>query len=113
MSIKVSSTRIPSTRTLPVTEREFQKQVIDLARILGFDFIYHAQLSKWSEKGWPDLVLVRTRKGHERILYAELKGTNGKLTDRQTIVLAKLGMAGAEVYVWYPGDIDTIAKVLA
>jgi len=35
------------------------RQVIDLARLLGWDFIYHPQLSKWSEKGWPDLFLAR------------------------------------------------------
>ena len=42
-----------------ITEAQFMRQVIDLARLLGWDFIYHPQLSKWSEKGWPDLFLAR------------------------------------------------------
>jgi hypothetical protein len=99
--------------SLTITEKEFQRQVIDLARILGYVFIYHAQLSKWSEKGWPDLVLVRVLPGRERIVYAELKSERGTLTDRQRVVIAYLQAAGAYVHVWKPSDFDTIAKVLA
>jgi hypothetical protein len=96
-----------------ITEKDFQRQVVDLARILGYVFIYHAQLSKWSEKGWPDLVLVRTRAGHERIIYAELKSERGVLTERQAVVLGYLEDAGAEVYVWRPSDIALLQQVLA
>jgi VRR-NUC domain len=95
---------------ITLTEREFQRQVVDLARILGWDFIYHAQLAKWSEKGWPDLVLVRVR--DHRLVFAELKTDKGKLTPRQEEVLAMLRAVSDDVHVWRPSDLDAITTVL-
>ena len=43
---------------LAVTEAQFLRQVLDLARIYRW-MAYHPALSKWSERGWPDLALVR------------------------------------------------------
>ena len=45
-----------TTSRRPITEREFQRQVLDLAG--GRWSVYHPALSKWSERGWPDLALV-------------------------------------------------------
>lgn len=92
------------------TEAQFQRQVIDLARVLGWDFVYHAQLAKWSERGWPDLFLCRTR--DRRVVLAELKAERGKLTDRQEVVIDLLRECGLDVFVWRPSDFDTIASVL-
>lgn len=60
---------------------------------------YHTFFSDRSQAGWPDLALVR-----ERVLFAELKTTGGKLTDAQLEWLMALESAGAEVYVWRPID---------
>jgi len=41
--------------TMPaISEREFHRQVLDLAGSLGWA-AYHPALSKWSERGWPDI----------------------------------------------------------
>lgn len=94
-------------RKKPVmTEKDWQKQVVDLAKVLGWR-CYHPFLSKWSEKGWPDLALIR-----ERVVYVELKRAGGKLSEHQSDWLDALRAAGAEVYVWYPCDFDRAAQVL-
>jgi hypothetical protein len=91
-----------------LTEREFQRQVMDLARILGWT-LYHPALSKWSERGWPDLALVRP----PRFVLAELKRENGKPSAYQQTWLELLrACPGIETYLWRPSDFDTIAAVL-
>lgn len=91
-----------------LTEAQFQRQVTDLAAMFGWTF-YHPQLSKWSERGWPDLALVRP----PRLVFAELKREIGKTTVHQDKWLALLGACpGVETYLWRPSDIDRIAEVL-
>ncbi len=93
---------------LTLTERDFQRQVLDLAGILGWT-IYHPMLSKWSERGWPDLSMVRP----PRFIVAELKRETGKTSPDQDRWLEMLGSCpGIEVYLWRPSDIETIAAVL-
>jgi hypothetical protein len=98
---------VKTASALPITERDFQRQVLDFARILGWT-AYHPMLSKWSERGWPDLSMVRG----PRLLFAELKRENGKTSPHQDKWLGLLRETGAEVYLWRPSDIDTIAAVL-
>lgn len=93
-----------------VTEAQFLRQVKDLAKLLGWDFAYHPFLSKWSERGWPDLALARRKDG--RFLLAELKTDKGKLTDRQSEVIDLLRSCGLTVHVWRPADIEAIAEIL-
>lgn len=88
----------------PLTEREFQH----LAGMLGWT-TYHPALSKWSERGWPDLALVRP----PRFVLAELKRENGRTTPFQDTWLALLrACPGIETYLWRPRDFDAIAAVL-
>jgi hypothetical protein len=91
------------------TEKDFQRQVLDLCKLYRWR-AYHPMLSKWSEKGYPDLTLVRP----PRVIYAELKRDSGKLTPAQD-EWAELLLAcpGVEYYVWRPSDFDAIAKTLA
>lgn len=97
-----------ATRLPPITEREFQRQVLDLAGIFGWS-AYHPMLSKWSERGWPDLALVRP----PRLLFAELKRENGRTTEHQDRWLGLLaGVPGVEVHLWRPSDLEQIAFVL-
>lgn len=92
----------------PITEKEFQRQVLDLAGIYGWA-VYHPLLSKWSEKGWPDLSMVRG----SRLIFAELKRQSGATTIHQDRWLGMLSaVPGIEVHVWRPSDIDHIAEVL-
>ncbi len=97
-----------TTMLPPMTERDFQRQVLDLAGILGWT-VYHPALSKWSERGWPDLTMVRP----PRLILAELKRETGRSSTHQDRWLAMLGQCpGVEVYLWRPSDLDEIAAVL-
>lgn len=97
-----------STATIsPLTEKEFQKQVVDLAKAFGYR-CYHPWLSIRSERGWPDLALFKPG----RFLLAELKTDKGKLTTSQEGMIADLQAAGIEVHVWRPRDFDEIVEVL-
>jgi hypothetical protein len=99
--------RRPST-VAPLTEREWQHQVTDLARLRQW-WLYHPLLSKWSEPGWPDLTLIRG----PRMILAELKTDRGKITPAQERVLELLApVQGVECYVWRPRDFDHVKDTL-
>lgn len=97
------------TRPLPLTERDFQRQVVELAHIHGWED-FHVRAGRTADSwrvpgsgtmaaGWPDLVLARDR----TVLFVELKADTGKLTPAQERVLAILSKA-ATVHVWRPRD---------
>lgn len=92
-----------------VTERQFQAQVRELAALLGWD-AYCSWTSIHSPGGWPDLVLVHPGKG--RVIFAELKSDKGRVSVRQQYCLDSLELCGQEIYVWRPGDLEEIARVL-
>jgi hypothetical protein len=92
----------------PLTERQWQQQVTDLAKLRGW-WVYHPLLSKWSEPGWPDLTLIRP----PRMVLAELKSDRGKISDAQRRVFALLDQVdGVESYVWRPADFDSVKDTL-
>jgi hypothetical protein len=82
------------TSELPLSEADWQQQVLDYARFMGF-LCYHTFNSQRSEPGYPDLTMVR-----ERVVFAELKVGRAKVTHAQTRWLERLQRAGAEAYVW-------------
>jgi hypothetical protein len=123
------------------TEREFQAQVMDLARRGGWTcgakdvdelggLTYHSvSVMAQSERGWPDLVLIRRR--DRRLIFAELKRENGELSPRQAAVMGLLQCLEYEpaaelpssiaigidepsiqVFLWRPSDLETIREVL-
>lgn len=92
----------------PLSERDFQAQILDLAHLFGWT-VYHPMLSKWSERGWPDLAMCRP----PRLILAELKAEKGKVSEHQERWLAMLrACPGVETYLWRPADFDAIAEVL-
>lgn len=92
---------------LPMAEKEFQAQVLELARINHW-LHYHTYRSRRSPEGFPDLVLVR-----DRVLYRELKTETGIVSDAQEMWLEKLAAAGADARVWRPSDFPEIERELA
>ena len=93
--------------SLVVTEKDFEQQVHDLARRLGWKY-YHTYRSKFSEPGFPDCVMVRGK----RIIFAELKSENGKVSGAQQEWLEALSNV-KPTYLWRPSDFDTeIMEVL-
>lgn len=97
-----------TTTALEVTEREFLRQVSELARLFQWR-VYHPWLSIHSERGWPDVALCRP----PRLVLAELKREKGKTTPSQDEWLALLaGCPGVETYLWRPSDFDRMAEIL-
>jgi hypothetical protein len=92
---------------LQITEKEWQRLVTDLATTLGW-FVFHPWLSVHSQRGWPDLSLLR-----ERAVFAELKAERGKLSVAQAEVLDLLRACGQECYVWRPSDWEQVKQTLA
>lgn len=91
-----------------ITEVEFLRQVRDLARIFGWA-TYHPFLSRWSERGFPDVTLIRP----PRLVFAELKTAKGKTTPDQDRWLGMLrDCPGVETYLWRPADLEQVAEVL-
>lgn len=95
---------------------EFLPDVIDLARANGW-LAAHFRAAK-TDRGWRtavqadgkgffDLVLVR-----DRVVYAELKSENGKLSSDQEKWYAALLKSGQEAYVWRPSERAEIERIL-
>lgn len=97
------------TRTgLVITEKDLREQVRDLCKVLGWKF-YFTWTSIHSPRGMPDLILCRP----PRIIFAELKTDKGNVSPHQQEWIDTLSQCpAAEVYVWRPGDIEEIARVL-
>lgn len=88
-----------------MSEAQLLAAVRDLARRLGW-LAYHTRDSRGSDPGFPDLVLV----GHRRIIFAELKSADGRLTGAQFEWFERLAGLDADerspvrVYRWSPAD---------
>lgn len=103
---------------LRATETQFQGQVIDVARMRGW-LVYHppdnvpvtarsgTRYVQNVVPGFPDLCMVR-----ERVVFAELKTTTGRVSKAQREWHDRLRAAGAELHVWRPADIVRVANVV-
>lgn len=91
-----------------ISEKEFQAQVLELARMSGW-LCYHTHDSRRSAPGFPDLVLVRP----PVVLFAELKNAAGRLRPEQHDWLASLkGCERVEASLWRPSDWQEIQEAL-
>ena len=92
-----------------ISERDFQRMVIDLADLTGWVLQYHTYDSRRSNPGFPDLVLVRP----PRILFIELKAQKGVITPAQKLWKEALDKCpGVESYIWRPTDGDEAQRTL-
>jgi hypothetical protein len=82
-----------------VTEAELLTAVRAACRQLPVR-CYHTRYSVGSEPGFPDLVIV----GRGGVLFRELKGPRGRLSDAQRAWLDDLRAAGADADVWWAQD---------
>ena len=90
-----------------ITEKEFQSQVVQLAKLRGW-LCFHDYDSRKSTAGFPDLVLIR---GHQ-ILVAELKVGNRKATPEQRQWLEAFAGARVRAFIWTPADWKEIESIL-
>lgn len=102
------------------TEAEWQQQVVQLAEILGWQWLHvRKSLGRrdgkrgWQTttnlKGWVDLTLWHPRHG---LIFVEFKSAGGKVTPEQEAVHVSLRAAGQRVFVWRPGDLEDVQRVL-
>lgn len=97
----------PKALRSSTTEAAWQKEVTQLAVVLGY-YVYHPKLSRWSERGWPDLSLLGAR-----ALWLELKSDTGQLTAQQVAVILRMQRCGLEVHVLRPAHtLDYVAAIL-
>lgn len=94
-----------------MTEKEFQSQVIALARLRGW-LAYHTHDSRRSAKGFPDLVLCRVRNNAGRVIFAELKVGRNECTPEQRQWIAALLSAEVAAFVWRPEMWPDIERIL-
>lgn len=101
-----ASSFVPS---LAISEKQFQAQVLDLARLSGW-LVYHTHDSRRSAPGFPDLVLLRP----PRLVFAELKTEKGRIRPEQRAwVEALSGCTQApESYLWRPRDLEEVQGIL-
>ncbi len=91
-----------------MTEAQFLKAVIELAHRLGWKCAHFPSVQnaggRWmtpkqaDSKGFPDLVLARG----ERLIFAELKSENGRMSPEQDAWMDALRFTGATLAVWMP-----------
>lgn len=114
----MSAKRLLLQRPDLLRENEFSTLVRDVARLAGWRG-YHTYDSRRSNHGFPDWVFVR----NGRIVFAELKAENGRVSDAQREWLDELEKAegmtdphgyrgGVEVHLWRPSDWDAIVETL-
>lgn len=82
------------------TEKQFQRQVVGLARILGWR-VYHPYDSQRSTPGYPDLTLVHPRHG---ISWREIKTRKGPVSKHQREPFTLIEQARGDVAIWRPSD---------
>jgi hypothetical protein len=83
------------------TEAQFYEQVRQWAEQQGW-LIYHTYDSRRSYPGFLDTVFVRP----PRIVFAELKREDGRVTREQWQWYDALKACGAEAYIWRPSDLE-------
>ena len=102
----------------PMTEREFQDAVVDMAKLLGWH-VHHTRPAR-TEKGWrtpiqghagfPDLVLMRP----PDLMFVELKVRPNKLTKAQREWVGGLNRSSAHCYVLderdWPENIEALLR---
>lgn len=99
-----------------MTEDQLTTRIIEAAITYGW-LVTHFRPARTAKgyrtavqghKGFPDLVLVKG----DRVIFAELKGLRGYLSNEQAIWLHRLRDAGAEVYLWNERDWPFILALL-
>ena len=90
-----------------MTENELKHAVLAIAKRNGW-LVYHVPMStvRGSQgRGYPDLTLAR----NGTVLWLELKQERSMLTAEQNVWMAHLPSA----YIVRPGDLDSVARLLA
>jgi len=93
-----------------MTEAELQASVVKMAGYCGWK-CYHTKFSIGSDRGFPDLILVRP----PRLMAFEFKRDGKHPTAAQDAWLEAIAACGIETYVftpfdWHAGTIDEVLR---
>tara|TARA_Y100000310_G_scaffold317685_1_gene370820 strand:+ start:3253 stop:3537 length:285 start_codon:yes stop_codon:yes gene_type:complete len=91
-----------------VNEEHFQLSIIELAKLRGYEHIYHTHDSRHSPAGFPDLIMLKGG----RMIVAELKMPGKQPTEEQYFWLCAFSRLTDDVYLWYPEDRNEIERVV-
>ena len=89
-------------------EQDLQNKIIKLAKVYGYEQIYHTWRSDHSPAGFPDLILLREK----RMVVAEIKSEKGILSPEQYFWLCAFRKITKDVYLWKPSDWQELTEVL-
>lgn len=94
-----------------MSEAEFQRWVVGQAQMHGWqrELIYHTHDSSKSQRGFPDLVLVKP----PRVLLWELKSMRGRVSPAQERWVAAFKECGMEAAILYPCDWRVVEEELS
>ena len=104
--------------TRPFFEKDFQALLIEAAHLLGWHVYSIPDSRRATVKGWPDCVLWKVKPGTTRMIFAELKTDNGRISPEQKSVMADLEIIAAasgsmlETHIWRTKDWTAILKTL-
>lgn len=94
---------------LQITERELDRQVMDLVKLFGWALSYHTFISVKSAPGFPDRVFVRP----PRVLFVEEKSEKGVLTANQERWAEALkACPGVEYVLLRPSGLNAFTEIL-
>lgn len=97
-----------AARPRSTEEADFQRAVIDLAKILGLMVFHSGDSRRDLCAGWPDLFIVGTKAA----LAAELKAEQGRVRREQAEWLEALATVGIKTAIWRPHDLRS-GRILA
>jgi hypothetical protein len=110
--VSEAGVRLDGAHGLPaphaISEKEFMALIVREAKAKGWKVMHHFD-SRKSEKGWPDLFMVRGN----RAIALECKTDTGKPTQDQLDWIVALGRTGIAADIVRPCHWDRILKALA
>lgn len=97
----------PIYGTLPTNEKDWQREVIETAELLGLRRFMHMPYALGADKGYPDLTLVLPW----GVVWLELKGPQSKIQSEQIVWVLDLQEAGHHAYIARVGHANRDAIV--
>lgn len=95
-----------------LTEKQFSRQIKDMASALGWTRIYHTTYSLGSDPGYPDLT-ISGKRGCGTV-FIEVKGGTGKskVSLEQEQYCRDIQVGGTHAYIAFPKDVRAVEALL-